>query len=40
MVDGSKSLSSTAFQAFTAAKIGEMKWRETVMTALRKDHGS
>ena len=25
MVDGSKSLSSTAFQAFTAAKIGEMK---------------
>ena len=37
MVDGSESLSSTAFQAFTAAKIGEMKWLETVMTALRKD---
>ena len=37
VVYGSESLNSTAFQAFTAAKIGEIKWLETVMTALRKD---
>ena len=32
MVDGS--LRSTVFQVFTAAKMGELNWLETVMTAL------
>ena len=35
MVDGS--LRSTAFHVFTAAKMEEMNWFETVMTALKKD---
>ena len=36
MVDGS--LRSTAFHVFTAAKMEEINWLETVMTALKKDH--
>lgn len=35
MVNGS--IQSNAFQVFTAAKMEEMNWLETVMTALKKD---
>ena len=35
MVDGS--LRFTGFPVLTAAKMGEMNWLETVMTALKKD---
>ena len=35
MVDGS--VRSTVFQVFTAAKMGELNWLETVMTALKQE---
>ena len=35
MVNGS--VKSTAFQVFTAAKMAELNWLETVITALRQE---
>ena len=35
MVNGS--VRSTVFQVFTAARMGELKWLETVMTTLKQE---